>query len=320
MSSAYALCPGEGSPCSGNGQCGTDDKCTCHRNWQGVDCSLRTCQFSRAWDEGKTDWVYKECGGKGICDRKEGLCKCFEGYEGRGCRRMSCPEGCNSRGVCKTLYAIDSTYNGWDASKIQRCVCDPAYEGISCLDRKCKRGDDPLSLFVEGTTNLQQSEVQTITASSCGDGDTFTIKYTDWRGETWETRVLDSYGATAIEVEEALESLPNHAIPSVTVARSGSAGSYAFAITFSDSANSGDQAAFVINEAQCYDPGCQPMMKGSHGEPTSTASCVSVAETRKGSTENAVCSNRGECDSEEGNCVCVTGYTGESCNIQTVVA
>lgn len=34
--------------CSGHGQCGTKDMCTCDRNWQGSDCSLRTCPFGVA--------------------------------------------------------------------------------------------------------------------------------------------------------------------------------------------------------------------------------------------------------------------------------
>lgn len=38
-------CP---NACSGHGQCGAHDMCTCDRNWQGSDCSLRTCPFGRA--------------------------------------------------------------------------------------------------------------------------------------------------------------------------------------------------------------------------------------------------------------------------------
>jgi len=40
-----AECP---NACSGHGQCGSHDMCTCERNWQGADCSLRTCPFGLA--------------------------------------------------------------------------------------------------------------------------------------------------------------------------------------------------------------------------------------------------------------------------------
>jgi hypothetical protein len=34
---ARAECPNQ---CSGHGECGPHDMCTCDRNWQGADCSL----------------------------------------------------------------------------------------------------------------------------------------------------------------------------------------------------------------------------------------------------------------------------------------
>ena len=42
---ARASCP---NACSGHGSCGSYDQCTCDRNWQGADCSLRTCPFGQA--------------------------------------------------------------------------------------------------------------------------------------------------------------------------------------------------------------------------------------------------------------------------------
>lgn len=38
-------CP---NSCSGQGDCGSFDQCSCHRNWQGTDCSQRTCPFGMA--------------------------------------------------------------------------------------------------------------------------------------------------------------------------------------------------------------------------------------------------------------------------------
>jgi hypothetical protein len=42
VGSAMAACP---NGCSGNGICGANDKCSCYQNWQGPDCSLRTCTY-----------------------------------------------------------------------------------------------------------------------------------------------------------------------------------------------------------------------------------------------------------------------------------
>ena len=44
-----------------------------------------------------------------------------------------------------------------------------------------------------------------------------------------------------------------------------------------------------------------------------------VEETVKGTSENAECSNRGNCDTQTGLCGCFAGYTGEDCSVQTVL-
>merc|ERR1712188_135375 len=44
----------------------------------------------------------------------------------------------------------------------------------------------------------------------------------------------------------------------------------------------------------------------------------SVAETTKGTFESYECSNRGACYGKSGLCSCYEGYSGESCQTQTV--
>jgi len=97
---------------------------------------------------------YAECSGKGSCERESGLCECFTGYEGEGCTRVSCAsatgETCSGHGVCLRLADSDSsegTYQSWDSHKTQQCDCDPLYTGISCDQRACPSGDDPVTKF-----------------------------------------------------------------------------------------------------------------------------------------------------------------------------
>ncbi|CAN0550958.1 unnamed protein product, partial [Laminaria digitata] len=101
-------------------------------------------------------------------------CLCFEGYGGKGCARMTCPNDCSGNGRC--MYADDlpfgvnlgsfyhSQYNdtdhlgelgdtngndamtfdyhGWDEGKTRMCHCDPGYEGVDCSYRSCPEGND----------------------------------------------------------------------------------------------------------------------------------------------------------------------------------
>jgi len=129
LGTASAECP---NACSGHGECGVFDQCSCYRNWQGNDCSERTCPFGHAHvDSPKGDLnmdggalsppsqpvvinsevyplgtteqypdaqsneahFYMECSNKGLCDRKSGECECFDGYDGASCQRASCPGG-----------------------------------------------------------------------------------------------------------------------------------------------------------------------------------------------------------------------------------
>merc|ERR1712054_205030 len=52
---------------------------------------------------------------------------------------------------------------------------------------------------------------------------------------------------------------------------------------------------------------------------TSPVGSCNVAETTKGTFESYECSNRGACDGKSGLCACYEGYSGESCQTQTVL-
>lgn len=138
---ATAECP---NACSGHGTCGAKDACSCYQNYQGNDCSERTCYFgiahvdtpkgdlnadgfvsgplttvitgSEVYPWGTTEQYpnadaneghfYMECSNKGICDRKTGTCDCFDGYEGTACVRASCPNDCSGHGTCESIKEL----------------------------------------------------------------------------------------------------------------------------------------------------------------------------------------------------------------------
>jgi len=210
---AAAECP---NACSGHGTCSLHDMCTCCRNWQGDDCSQRTCPFdyahvdspkgdldmstgtlsgpmdklivgSTVYPFGTTEQYpdsqeqeghfYMECSNKGLCNRDDGTCSCFPGYEGTACQRVSCPNACSGHGTCETIkelaedredgdlgkgaYALNGyasgfagigdlsaigyqTYELWDKTLTMGCKCDPGFMGPDCSLKLCRYGVDPL--------------------------------------------------------------------------------------------------------------------------------------------------------------------------------
>jgi len=339
LAGANAMCP---NLCSGHGHCEANDLCTCFGNWQGNDCSGRTCPFSNAWvigDRGTTftDYDlelatsgneaipgahgYAECSNKGSCDRKVGTCKCNAGYEGKACRRSTCPNACSGHGTCEYIQElVGSTYVDWDALKIQGCKCDPGYQGHDCSSRMCPKGDDPL-------TTTSSNEVQLITikeSNTAVQTGQFTLSYTDLYGATWTTWPLSAKvtgttltaAASAKQVEEALEALPNRVIEDLTVTQGAAATDkgVTYSVSFLDSTNSGTQNLITVNTAGCSTAGCQPLYSGVTVSGTAT---VTVARSSSATSEAYECSKRGDCDSKEGLCTCHSGYVGPACATQT---
>jgi hypothetical protein len=212
---ASARCP---NSCSGHGTCEKNDACVCYANWQGADCSARTCPFGLAWVDTPSDYddahAYAECSNRGLCSRKSGDCECFDGYEGSACQRTTCPNECNGHGTCayiddlhdpttfgssfnadarnrgKPTNGSYSMYYSWDSQKTRGCKCDRGYSGADCSSRQCPEGDDPLT---EGGDH----EVQYIDVDACAAGatsaaaDQFYLTFHDNYGGTWNTRPYD---------------------------------------------------------------------------------------------------------------------------------
>jgi hypothetical protein len=326
VSVVNAACP---NGCSNKGVCGQFDKCTCYPGYTEADCSARLCEDGKAWADIKDTSVtdrephyFAECSNKGVCDREKGVCECLEGFEGKSCQRLSCPEGCSGHGVCQLMEDANSGYALWDKDMVQVCSCDNGWSGIDCAKRDCKLGDDPLTTFDMSGNSLEADESQVInivTATAAHASASFILGYTDWRGEVLYTHPI-AFPPTVIAIEEALEALPNNAIPTVTVGtlvENTLNVDYTFTVTFTDVETKGNQPALTVGLAGCTLDGCQPVYYGVY-DGSAVLGTATVTQT-DGTAERSECSGRGICDNEQGLCTCFEGYYGVSCNKQTII-
>jgi len=211
--------------------------------------------------------MYTECSSRGTCDYATGECKCFDGFNGRGCRRTSCPNACSGHGRCLSNMDINTQYNSfnypndqmWDQARTQTCKCDRGYTGYDCNSRICPFGDDPTSDCGENSAG----DVQLVVTKSLKDPAKktfFTLTFTDMFGGRFTTRpILDHAPSCKIkgnkatpcpEIQYALMDLPNFAIPEIEVdtidSKDKTTDSIArttslYTVQFTDSSNSGKQ-------------------------------------------------------------------------------
>lgn len=407
-SAAASGCPNK---CSGHGACELGDKCACQPLWVGNDCSQRECAYGLSWvtsmdttaapagtfadGEGLGGrHLYAECSDKGKCDRSTGECQCYEGYEGKGCRRQKCPSDCSGHGMCVYNQILNPNYSPqgfaindpgadiapshfiefgsqyWDKMKTRSCVCDRGFEGTDCADRTCPSGDDPLT-DCNGVAHMNEIQIlnfntdhfEVSQADLGAAAGFFTLTFMDMFGANYTTRPIelpheavpagttnspDLFQKTADDIEDALEALPNFAIPNVTVTvlalsstdphatpvftTSTDVVEYVMAVEFVDEANAGPQNTlqcsyatpnngYELSTASPYNYGAsQPrFVAPTHASATEVCTAfqkpLAAGEDYK---EHVQCSNRGACDGSTGLCSCYEGFTGEACSTQTV--
>lgn len=261
VGSVSAACDNQ---CSGHGYCSTDDVCKCYDNWgmglsnDSGDCSERICPFEISWvDSPNAQGIfhkYLECAGRGICDRSTGECACFDGYDGKGCQRSTCPNDCSGHGTCEYIEDIAystswAEYSGssiqeasktfafrnWDNHKTRGCVCDATYGDVDCSKRMCPYGTDVLDVS-DNLLATQLKHKQSITfwapgndadnrpaTAGVNNGRTFALTFKSKLNETFTTLpiVMDWTDTIALsdmehDIQLALLSLPNRVIDGVT--------------------------------------------------------------------------------------------------------
>lgn len=294
--------------CNQNGYCfknGAQDKCTCNKGYFGGDCSLRRCPYGKSWADMaiETDVAHQEaeCSNMGICDRATGLCTCHEGFAGLACNRINCPLDCNGHGHCQSISynALQKDpgegtifkYNDvWDHDMMYGCVCDKGYFGHDCLLRECPYGDDPLTGTVLDTGGVQYDEVQTVTCKATSG--TFTLAF---RQETTAPITFNEL-STALAVKfNALTT-----VGYTTVEYAG--------ITTTACTSLGNVISITFTQDFGDLPFIVPDSAGLSHSNVIEGVALTVAEFRKGTKENAFCSNRGVCDTASGVCTCSTNY------------
>jgi hypothetical protein len=240
----------------------TDDVCNCHDNWgigmhqDSGDCSERKCPYELAWvdtpDKTGAFHKYAECAGRGICDRGTGECACFDGYEGKGCQRTSCPNDCSGHGTCEYIEDMhfgktwnDYTnagfrseaktfqFHSWDSGKTRGCVCDAQYGDVDCSKRMCPYGNDVLDIrddTLDTSLKYQKQELRFISDNQVINanggivtlrGETFALTFTSRLNETFTTIpiVFDDVDLNDFvnDIQLALLNLPNRVIDGITV-------------------------------------------------------------------------------------------------------
>eukprot|EP00924_Labyrinthula_sp_SR-Ha-C_P009323 snap_masked-scaffold_2-processed-gene-20.12-mRNA-1 protein AED:0.01 eAED:0.01 QI:0/-1/0/1/-1/1/1/0/282 len=205
--------------CNGHGTCNTlKQKCECFDGFGSdtdisdglsvpisADCSEYVCPKGLTWGEipdSTLDTINPahrsdvECSGKGLCNRANGVCACFTGFEGAACQRSSCEtmfNGCSGHGKCLALNELSTRldslplttsteeYTGlWDNKKIRGCLCDSSwnvglasgetqaseYFGADCSLKRCPSGDDPMTSEDETNCKDKRQDKDTLEVTS----------------------------------------------------------------------------------------------------------------------------------------------------------
>jgi len=207
------------------------------------------------------------------------------------------------------IAGADTFGSNWQRSKFQQCSCDRGYEGFDCSLRRCPHGDDPeTSCDDELGSDIQQFTCTQTTSEVAY----FALTFQDQLGGKYHTRpikfdpnALDDENAES--VQDALEALPNFAIPSVEV----DFNTTNFDVTFVDPSTTGQQHLLGFTNDNSCSAGQQPKLGNNNDYSCVVTRNVLTVEDYK---EQVECGNRGTCDRETGICTCFSGYYGLACD------
>jgi len=356
IAAVYAGCD---NGCSGHGECNLHGVCKCDDNYGlglshlSGDCSERICPYDTAWvdtpNHAGYHHKYAECSNRGICDRQTGECDCFPGYEGRACKRTTCPNDCSGHGRCTNIqdlpyaavpadYATGYflpqdpktfTYYEWDKSKTRGCHCDPEWGDVDCSKRLCQYGTDVMDnrpdLAAPAKYQVQKilfvadpKQNPTHNSTLTGVSRTFALTFKSKLNETYTTEPINLFQGTGefrqfiLNVRDALLRLPNRVIDKVDVAgHHDNALNRAYVnISFTGDYVQGPQNLLNVEMYACGD-GCTPKISGMDN--VVFPGTQNITEVQLSDFNSYECGRRGKCDYETGVCNCFAGYSGPTC-------
>lgn len=341
--------------CSGRGLCNRDSaECECFPGYEGKGCQRTTCP--------------NDCSGHGRCSYIEKMPFSTTAMD-------AAPWTGDWSFLSQDAHTFD--YIGWDRHKTRGCVCDPEYGDMDCSKRMCPYGTDIMdqrnNLLVKGQYEIQtiffeakgaNKDEGSLTDSNTVNDRTFALTFKSKLNETFTTMpiVFDvSTGSDlhdfVLDIEQALENLPNRVIDDVKVnaaifKSSTFVNSVRVNITFSGDHVQGPQNLLTVRSYKCGD-GCTPKLTGLLLEPNHQSVRVGWAnkwgqaintgtwydslknvdradtdETPRTNIDLGLamsdynsyeCGRRGKCDYSTGVCGCFAGYTGISCGTITAL-
>jgi len=342
--------------CAGRGLCNRDSGlCECFPGYEGKACQRTTCP--------------NDCSGHGQCAYMDDLP--YQTTPHDWFNNMNVGSDINTNNADWSRLVEDTTfldqapktfsgsYYGWDSMKTRGCVCDPEWGDVDCSKRMCEYGNDIMDHRPDMTDNqlyhTQQIQFKLNSAPSAQDGNTFALTFKSKLNETFTTMpIVYNYhtgttGMTSdwselnLDIQAALEALPNKVIDSVNVntesrvyidentAPIACTGTDCVAgemitiqIEFDGDNVQGAQNLLTVRAYECLD-GCTPKLTGLELEPgTLSVSTVHLNNTNTYMEEIAdynsyECGRRGKCNYDTGLCQCFSGYTGLACNTITAL-
>jgi len=183
--------------------------------------------------------------------------------------------------------------------------------GTDVMDQRDK-------MSVSGKYQVQKITFVPDANSNINSDQTFALTFTSKLNETFTTVPIVYYSGTSdfhafiLDIQRALEGLPNRVIDKVEVHGSTTNFVTNVNITFVGENVQGPQHLITVRDILCED-GCSPKLTGLMLHPSTN----NVTELQLSDYNSFECGRRGKCDYNTGLCTCFAGYTGLSCNVIT---